>query len=68
MNAELVGKALGVTLVAAVAGPELESRVKGYADGTIEFDKETVLRDLSAAVNLAKAATSLLADVAEELV
>lgn len=39
--------------MAAVAGPELDNRIKGYEDGTLEFNKEDVLRDLKAATNLA---------------
>lgn len=39
--------------MAAVAGPELDNRIKGYEDGTLEFNKEDVLQDLKAATNLA---------------
>lgn len=39
--------------MAAIAGPELSSRIKGYEDGTLEFNKEQGLRDLKAATNLA---------------
>lgn len=39
--------------MAAVVGPELDARIKGYEDGTLELVKENVLRDLKAATNLA---------------
>lgn len=39
--------------MAAVVGPELDARIKGYEDGTLELAKENVLRDLKAATNLA---------------
>ncbi len=38
----------------AVAGPELDARIKGYEDGTLELVKENVLRDLKAATNLGR--------------
>ena len=40
--------------MAVVAGPELDNRIKGYEDGTLELVKENVLRDLKAATNLGR--------------
>lgn len=42
-----------IVAMAAVVGPELDNRIKGYEDGTLEFDKSEVIRDLRAATNLA---------------
>lgn len=39
--------------MAAIAGPELDDRIREYEDGTREFTKAEVLRDLKAATNLA---------------
>lgn len=39
--------------MAAVAGTELDTRIKRYEDGSLEFDKSQVIRDLRAATNLA---------------
>lgn len=43
-----------IVAMAAVAGPELDNRIKGYEDGTLELVKENVLRDLKAATNLGR--------------
>lgn len=47
MNAHIV------VAMAALAGPELDIRIAEYTNGTREFIKEDVLRDLKAATNLA---------------
>lgn len=43
-----------VVVISAIVGPELDERIRGYEDGTLEFNKADVLRDLKAATNLAR--------------